>query len=78
MSPIWTRNARNSIEIERKLELTIKFIKNQEISSVHETAHLFEMSCTTLQNRLNDKSVRMNLHTNSTKLSQTEENKIVE
>ena len=77
MPPIHTKNARDSIEIERRLELTISAIKKQEILSISKAACIFNVSCTTLDYWLKEWSSRANLHANHHKLTETEENLLV-
>ncbi|EFW22319.1 conserved hypothetical protein [Coccidioides posadasii str. Silveira] len=78
MPPIRNKNARNSIEIEGRLELAISAFKNEEISSIREAACLFDVPCSTLAYRLKDRPARVNLHTNSHKLTEPEENQLVQ
>ncbi|EFW17853.1 conserved hypothetical protein [Coccidioides posadasii str. Silveira] len=73
-----SKNARNSIEIEGRLELAISAIKKQEVPSIREAARLFEVPYSTLCYRLNGRPARTSLRANSTKLTEAEENLLVQ
>ncbi|EDN11369.1 conserved hypothetical protein [Histoplasma mississippiense (nom. inval.)] len=78
MPPIRSKDARNSIEIEGRLELAINAIKKQEISSISEAARIFNVPRSTLGHRLSGRSSRVNLRANSHKLTPAEEDKLVQ
>nr|KMM67294.1 hypothetical protein CPAG_03629 [Coccidioides posadasii RMSCC 3488] len=78
MPPIRNKNARNSIEIEGRLELAISAFKNEEISSIREAACLFDVPRSTLAHQLKGRPAQVNLHTNSHKLTEPEENQLVQ
>ena len=78
MPPIRNKKTRNSLEIEGRLELAINAIKKQEISSISEAARLFGVPRSTLGHRLSGRSARANLRANSIKLTEPEENLLVQ
>ncbi|KMU80719.1 hypothetical protein CISG_08784 [Coccidioides immitis RMSCC 3703] len=78
MPPIRNKNARSSIEIEGRIELAISTLKKQEISSITEAAWLFNVPYTTLYHQTKERHAQISLHTNSTKLTEPEENQLVQ
>ncbi|EER30060.1 mariner-Tc1 transposon family protein [Coccidioides posadasii C735 delta SOWgp] len=78
MPPTRNKNAKSSIEIEGRIELAISTLKKQEISSIAEAARLFNVPYTTLYHRANGRPARISLRANSTKLTETEEDQLVQ
>ncbi|KMP01593.1 hypothetical protein CIRG_01732 [Coccidioides immitis RMSCC 2394] len=72
------KNARNSVEIEGRLELAINAIKKQEIASIREAARLYGVPRTTLQDRFRGRPSRVNLRANLTKFTKAEEDQLVQ
>jgi hypothetical protein len=73
MSPIRSQSSRNSVEQEGRILLAIQAIKNQEISSIRETARQFNVPRSTLQDRLHGHQNRAIVRANSHKLTEVEE-----
>ena len=78
MPPVRSQSSRNSIEQEGRIILAIQAIKNQEISSIREAAHHFQVPRSTLQRRLTGDVFRPESRANNHKLSQTEEESLVQ
>jgi hypothetical protein len=78
MPPIRNKNARNSIEIEGRIELAITAFKKEEKISIRETARQYDVPFSTLQDRLKGRPARINLRANSHKLTETEEKLLVQ
>jgi hypothetical protein len=77
MPPKLCQNFRNSAEWERSLLLAISALKNQEICNIHEAACIYNVPCSTLQDRLHGKTTRLETHANSYKLTQNKEESLV-
>ena len=77
MPPFRSQSSRNSIEQEGRISLAIQAIKNQEIISIHEAAHQFNIPCTTLHRHLTGSINRTETRANNHKLTQTEEESLV-
>lgn len=78
MPPIRSQSSRNSTEQEGRILLAIQAIKNQEISSIREAAHHFQVPRSTLQRRLTGDVFRSESRANNHKLSQIEEESLVQ
>ena len=78
MPPIRSQSSRNSTEQEGRILLAIHSIKNQEISSIREAAHHFQVPRSTLQRRLTGDVFRSESRANNHKLSQIEEESLVQ
>jgi hypothetical protein len=78
MPPIRTQNAQNRVQQEGRILLAIKAIKNQEISSIREAARRFDVPRATLQDRLRGYQFRHEARANSHKLTQTEEESLIQ
>jgi len=78
MPPIRSEKARKSIEQESRIQLAIQAIKNQEISSIREVARRFNVSRTSLSRRLNGTTFRGETRANRYKLTQTEEETLLQ
>ena len=70
--------SRNSFEQEGRILLAISAIKNDEICNIREAARLYNVPRTTLQRRLNGHGFRAEQRANSHKLTQNEEESIVQ
>jgi hypothetical protein len=77
MPPIRSQNAQKSVEQEGRILLAIKAIKNQEITTIREAAHRFDVPRTTLQRRLNGHTFRREARANGHKLTQSEEESLI-
>jgi len=73
MPPIRSQTSRNSIEQEGRILLAIQAIKNQEFSSIREAARVFNVTRSTLQNRILGRQNRAISRANSHKLTEIEE-----
>ncbi|EAS36293.3 uncharacterized protein CIMG_12769 [Coccidioides immitis RS] len=81
MPPIRNKNARPSIEIEGRIELAISTLKKQEISSIAEAARLFNSyAVSDYEDYIIEQMepARTSLRANSTKLTKTEEDQLVQ
>lgn len=78
MPPIRSQNPRKSIEQEGKLLLAIQAIQKQEIPSIREAARRFNMPYTTLLTRLRGVTNRADTRANSYKLTETEEESLLQ
>jgi len=78
MPPIRTQNTQKSIEQEGRILLAIKAIKNQEITSIREAARRFEVPHSTLYDRLRGYQFRRESRANGHKLTQFEEESLIE
>jgi hypothetical protein len=73
MPPIRPRSSRKLIKQEGRILLAIQAIKNQEISSIRETARHFNVPKSTLSTRLLGVQDCANSRANSHKLTEIEE-----
>ena len=73
MPPIRSQTSRNSIEQEGRILLAIQAIKNQEFSSIREAVRVFNVTRSTLQNRILGRQNRAISRVNSHKLTEIEE-----
>jgi hypothetical protein len=73
MPPKRTESSRKFIEQEGRILLAIKAIKNEEITSIQEVAHRFNVPRTTLRRRLRGTTNRTESRANGHKLTKTEE-----
>jgi hypothetical protein len=78
MPSIRSQNPQKSVEQEGRILLAIKAIKNQEIFSIRDAARRFEVSRSTLQKRLHEHSFRHEARANEHKLTQFEEESLIE
>jgi hypothetical protein len=78
MPPIRSQKAQKAIEQEGRILLAIKAIKNQEISSIREAARRFNVPFSTLQRRLDGQQFRHEARANNHKLTQFEEESLLE
>ena len=63
---------------EGRVQLAILAIKNQQISSIREAARQFNMPYTSLYRRLNGYTFRTETRANNHKLTETEEESLLE
>ena len=68
----------NSVEKEGKLLLAISALKKKEISNIREAARLYDVPRSTLQDRLRGKTYREETRPNSHKMTQNEEESLVQ
>ena len=73
MPPIQTKNSRNSIEQEGRLLLAVQAIKKQEIDSICEAVHYFNVLKSTLLYCLNNTPNQAETHANNHKLTEIKE-----
>ncbi|RJE17767.1 Pogo transposable element, partial [Aspergillus sclerotialis] len=78
MSPNRTRSSRNSIEQEGRILLAISAIQKNEITAIREAARRFAIPESTLRRRLNSRMNRAETRANSHKLTQIEEESLVQ
>ncbi|KAK5787481.1 hypothetical protein VI817_009978 [Penicillium citrinum] len=78
MPPIRSQKAQKSVEQEGRILLAVKAIKNKEISSIREAARCFDVPRATLQDRLRGYQFRHEARANSHKLTQYEEESLIE
>lgn len=72
------QSSRNPIEQEGRPLLAIQTIKNKEITSIREVARRFNVPRTTLRDRVNDHQFRSGKRANSHKLSEIEEQSLLQ
>ncbi|EED11907.1 conserved hypothetical protein [Talaromyces stipitatus ATCC 10500] len=77
MPPIRNKNQKNSAEQEGRIPLAISDLKNGRIRSVRKAAEIYNISRSTLQNRINGMPYRAEKHANNHKLTQSEEDSLV-
>ena len=77
MSPIRHKNQKNPAEQEGRILLAISNLKNEKIRSVRKAAEIYNISQSTLQNRINGMPYRAEKRANNHKLTQSEENSLV-
>jgi predicted HTH domain antitoxin len=78
MSSIRSKNTRNSIETEGRIELAISAIKNEEKISLREATTLYDVLYSTLRYRLKKRLARAFIRVNSHKFTESEENLLVQ
>jgi hypothetical protein len=78
MPPKRTQDSRNSANQEGKILLAIKAIQKKSASSFREAAEIYDVPWTTLRDRFNGTRNRGDTRANSHKLTQTEEESLVE
>ena len=78
MPPNRTQSSRKSIEQEGRILLAIEAIRKKEITNVREAAARFEVPRTTLRDRLSGHTYRNTTRANSHKLTQLEEESLVQ
>jgi hypothetical protein len=78
MPPKARQKSRNSVEQEGRILLAICALKKQEICSIREAARIFNICHETLRRRLNGRTSRLELRANSHKLTQNEEESLVQ
>jgi transposase len=77
MPPIRNKNQKNSAEQEGRILLAISDLKNGKIHSVRQAAEIYNVSRSTLQNRVNGMAYRAEKRANNHKLTQFEEESLV-
>ncbi|EED16233.1 conserved hypothetical protein [Talaromyces stipitatus ATCC 10500] len=77
MPPIRNKNQKNSAEQEGRILLAISDLKNGRIRSVRKAAEIYNISRSTLQNRINGMPYRAEKRANNHKLTQSEEDSLV-
>ncbi|EED15263.1 transposon, putative [Talaromyces stipitatus ATCC 10500] len=77
MPPIRNKNSKNSAEQEGRILLAISDLKNEKIHSIRKAAEIYNVSRSTLQNRLNGMTYRAEIRANGHKLTQSEEESLV-
>ena len=78
MPPKQRQISRNSIEKEERLLLAISALENKQIRNIREAARAYNVPRTTLQRRLNGHTSRSETRANSHKLTQNEEESLVQ
>ena len=78
MPPKKRQISNNSIEKEGRVLLAISAIEKQEIKSISEAARVFNVTHTTLRRRLNGMTSRSQIRANSHKMTQNEEESLVQ
>lgn len=78
MPPKAHQNLRNSSEQEGRILLAISALKRQEICNIAEAARVYNIPRTTLRRRLNGHTFRAETRANSHKLTQNEEESLVQ
>jgi hypothetical protein len=78
MPPKARQNSNNSIEKEGRVLLAISAIQKQEIRSIREAARVFDICHETLRRRLNGRTSRSEIRANSHKLTQNEEESLIQ
>lgn len=78
MPPKARQNSRNSTEQEGRILLAISTLKKQEICNIAEAACCFNIPHTTLQRRLNGHIFQAETRANSHKLTQYEEESLIQ
>ena len=73
MPPIRNINKKNSAEQEERILVAISDFKNGKIRSVRQAAEIYNVSRSTLQNRVNGMAYRAEKRANSHKLTQFQE-----
>ena len=73
MSSIRNKNKKNSLKIEKKIEIAIRALKNKKIIFIHEAARLYNISYYIFFYWLNSHSSCTILRANSYQLTETEE-----
>jgi hypothetical protein len=77
MPPIRNKNHKNSQEQEGRIQLAISDLKNQKISSVRQAARIYNVSRSTLQDRLKGMTYRAETRANGHKLTKSEEDSLI-
>lgn len=78
MPPKPRQNRRESIEQEGRILLAVSALKNQEIRSIREAARIYNVHERTLRRRLNGITSRSETRANNHKLTQNEEDSLVQ
>ena len=78
MPPKRHLSSRNSVEQEGRIQFAINALKNNEITSVRRAAAVFNVPRSTLQDQLNGLHFRAEQRANSHRLSQTQEDTLIE
>jgi predicted HTH domain antitoxin len=78
MSSIRSKNTRNSIETEGRIELAVSAIKNEEKIFLREATTLYDVLYSTLRYRLKKRLARAFIRVNSHKFTESEENLLVQ
>ena len=77
MPPIRNKNKKNSAEQEGRILLAVSDLKNGKIRSVRQAAEIYNVSRSTLQNRVNGMAYRAEKRANNHKLTQFQEESLV-
>jgi hypothetical protein len=77
MSPTHNKSLSNYQEQEGRIELAIDDLKNQKIHSVRRAAEIYDISRSTLQNRLNGMPNRSSVRPKGHKLTEFEEESLI-
>jgi transposase len=77
MPPIRNKNQKNSAEQEGRILLAVSDLKNGKIRSVRQAAEIYNVSRSTLQNRVNGMAYRAEKRANNHKLTQFQEESLV-
>ena len=78
MPPKVRQISRNSIEKEERLVLAISALKNKQIRNITEAARYFSIPRSTLRDRINGYSSRAETRANNHKMTQNEEESLVQ
>lgn len=78
MPPKARQNSRKSIEQEGRILLAISALKEEEISNIREAARIYNIPRSTLQDRLREKTFRNESRANFHKMTQNEEESLVQ
>ena len=73
-----TQKSQKSIEREGRLQLAISALKNNQISNIYKAAWVFEVPHITLQNQIHGSQHRIEQRANSHKLTQFEEESLIQ
>jgi predicted HTH domain antitoxin len=77
MPLIRTEKPRKSLEKEGRIQLAISAINKGEISSIREAANIFSVPRSTLSDRLQGRTARVDRRANSHKLPKNEEETLI-
>ena len=77
MPPIRKKVKKDSVEQEGRILLAISDLKNGKICSVRKAAEIYNVSRSTLHNRVNGMPYRAEIRANGHKLTQSEEDSLV-
>jgi DeoR/GlpR family transcriptional regulator of sugar metabolism len=77
MPPIRNKTKSNSQEQEERIQLALSNLKNKKIRSIQQAAEIYNVSRSTLQNRLNGKAYQAELRANNHKLTKFKEKSLI-